>query len=168
MLAHAKAKIAEELGRKNLSDEEYVRWFAKTLGEQFAIMAFFDFDHGIGGEGDLQLTPWNVSLGCEIRDFETSRFSPTKPVHDRYAKENQVSIAEITAAQKNWRDNPNHWLSILLALAPEVDFAKLVLEGAQAKLDEFKEKMIHPHEEIARFNREKWVPYRKGRKQQKS
>ena len=86
MLRLAKAKVAEELGRDPtsapLSDDEYVSWFAGTLGSQLAVMKKLRFLHdyhhpGVGrntSQWIYTLCETNITLLAEFPDLDTAIF----------------------------------------------------------------------------------------------
>jgi len=100
-----KKKIALELNRSDLSDAEYIRWLAHTMGKQFALMEWFHFDHGVY-EGQPQLHPGNFSLAGEVFDFDASHFV-RKSVY-RYLMANKsdqlncLNLQNILHAQKKF------------------------------------------------------------------
>lgn len=65
LIEDAKLLVAQELGRTEpLSDEEYLNWFARTLGENVARMHKAGWAHGY-------LTHHNITLDCRIVDLDS-------------------------------------------------------------------------------------------------
>lgn len=66
LLLDARIMIAQELGKKpeEFSREDYLEWFAKTLGEQVAII------HN-AGYWDGYLTEHNITLDCRVVDLDS-------------------------------------------------------------------------------------------------
>ena len=158
-------KVARELGKKEITREEYVRWFAKTLGEQFAIMEYFGFDHGLA-EKIPQLGPWNVSLMGEIFDNDTGRFvsgTTRRYVDNTEASPAHVDSQHIHRMQENWEKDrtkkPTDWASLLLYFAPGFDFHATLLQARRMKAEALRELKINVRERIGDFNRRYWVPF---------
>jgi hypothetical protein len=165
LLEFAKKKIARELGVNSLTNEEYVQWLAKTLGEQFAIMTFFNFDHGLF-EGTPQLHAGNVSLAGEIFDFDVARFSGTafkRYMGNNYGvRANYVDFQHIQTLQHEWEKDPTQadaWLSILLRLAPKVNFTSILIDAYAEKLDALTTHGISSRKKIDEFNVKIWNPF---------
>jgi len=165
LLDQVKKQVAQELGEQEISDQEYVQWFAKTLGEQFALMDFFGFDHG-EYENEAQLHDGNVSLACEIFDFETGRLSKNASL--RYHANEKIyfthlDLKHIWEMQLYWdlgsRSGRQAWLFTFLAMAPGFNFFKETENAYKNKIQEIKKRKINPKAEIKKFNQEKWVPF---------
>jgi len=148
--------------------EEYVQWLAKTLGEQFAIMEYFGFDHGMD-DGDPQLHSGNVSLLGEIFDTETGRFCLKEARYHNNSDvgECHVDMEHIRQMQEVWQgtreknekmEEPT-WVERLLDFAPQVDFYRELQSAHDAKLAELKASGIDPKQRIRDFNRRFWVPF---------
>lgn len=174
-------KVARELGREKVSYEEYVRWLAKTLGKQFAIMEFFGFDHGVYKEtrdeqGVPQLHSANVSLLGEIFDFDVGRIGGDG-IEGRYVAntgvdDDYVDLAHILEMERKWRIHLDfgeakrfnqNWLSALLSRARDFSFHGLVLRAAQVKHRELARSGVNPRLEFRRFNEMVWNPFMKRR-----
>lgn len=64
LLKDAKKIVAQELGKELITDEEYLEWFAKTLGKNAAVIHKNGWVHGA-------LHNQNITLDCRIVDFDT-------------------------------------------------------------------------------------------------
>jgi len=65
LLDDARKLVSQELGRKEpLSEEEYLSWFAKTLGENVGSMHKNGWYH-------RYLSPHNITLDCRIVDLDS-------------------------------------------------------------------------------------------------
>lgn len=64
LLEDAKKLVSQELGRENnpLTDQEYLEWFAETLGENVGLMHKNGWVHGF-------LHDHNITLDCRIADL---------------------------------------------------------------------------------------------------
>ncbi|MDO8528209.1 MAG: hypothetical protein Q7T03_11085 [Deltaproteobacteria bacterium] len=161
LIEHAKEKLMRELGLDTMTVQNYVEWAAKTLAEQFAIMTFLRFDHGMG-DGSTQLHDGNGSLAMEICDLETGRFIKDRGiVHNRYWQDNDLSIETTRAREKAFRrgKKDRNWVSVLLEMVPEVQFANIMTEMYWAKRRELEKSGIDPQEMIRKFNENKWKPF---------
>lgn len=65
LLRDAKKLVAHELGKETISDKEYLEWFARTLGENVAIIHKNGWQHNY-------LHDQNITLDCRIADFDGS------------------------------------------------------------------------------------------------
>lgn len=167
---YVRKKVARELGRENMTRAEYVRWLARTLGEQFAIMEYFGFDHGTD-DGDPQLHPGNVSLMGEIFDFDTAHFVPggvTRYRDNPNMADDHVDMEHIRMLQEKEKRPPKkgespvmNWLGLLLYLAPGLDFYGELRSARYSKLAELRRLRIDPRKRIRDFNRRHWVPFMK-------
>lgn len=165
LIDFVKGKVAQELGRESLTDDEYVAWLAGTLGEQLAIMGYFGFDHGIY-EGAAQLHPGNVSPLGEVFDNDTARILKNRrKAAQRYLdnkvvpEEGHLDLRHIRAIQKALQkgvEMPDNWLSVLHKLAPGVDFYAILLKAKRAKVRELKKSGVDPVNEMRRFVKEYW------------
>ncbi len=63
-LEEALSLVATELGKDKISPDEYLKWFAKTLGEQVAIIHREGYYHHY-------LTSHNITLDCRIVDLDS-------------------------------------------------------------------------------------------------
>ncbi len=63
-LKDAKSLVARELGREDMSDQEYLDWFAKTLATNVALMHKNGWYH-------KYLTNHNITLDCRIVDLDS-------------------------------------------------------------------------------------------------
>lgn len=65
-LEDGKAMVAQELGKdpKMFTNKEYLTWFAKTLGEQVALLHNEGYQHNY-------LTSHNITLDCRIVDLDS-------------------------------------------------------------------------------------------------
>ncbi|MDP9248987.1 MAG: hypothetical protein M3M85_00540 [bacterium] len=63
-LRDAMVMVAQELGRTEISEEEYARWFASTLGQQIARMHKFGYVH-------RGLYYHNITTDCRIVDLDS-------------------------------------------------------------------------------------------------
>lgn len=173
MIHHVKRKIAAELGLPRMSDAEYVRWLGHTLGEQFALMIFYGFDHGVFN-GMSQLTAFNVSLAGEIRDFDAAGLTRDRNrLHDRYfhgkksVYSTDLNLHAVLRMQQMLSRGPRNipratgkpWLHFLLDLAPYANFYDLFQTAMDRKRQELETSGIDPKAEIRRFNTEMWNPY---------
>lgn len=67
----AKKIVSAELGRNTvMTDEEYIRWFAKNLGRSLGIMHANDWAHGFP-------TDHNITLDCRLTDFDGASYPAT-------------------------------------------------------------------------------------------
>lgn len=155
------------------SDADYVRWLARTIGEQLAILAFLGVDHGLA-EGFGQLYADNVSLAGEICDLETARgFAGGRTPQQRYVEANEtngpahVNLARIVAMEADARANPEEqptfWVATLVALAPEVQVARLCEAAYWHKRDALEGSGITPTVERRRFFRKRFNPWIRSR-----
>jgi len=66
MFEDAKSLVSQELGRGNnpLTDQEYLEWFAETLGKNVGLMHKNGWFHA-------GLSPHNITLDCSVCDFDT-------------------------------------------------------------------------------------------------
>ncbi|MBI2635241.1 MAG: hypothetical protein HYW79_01715 [Parcubacteria group bacterium] len=83
LLEDAKHMVAQELGKDpySFSQEDYVQWFAQTLGKQLAIIHNAGFIHGY-------LTSHNITLDCRIVDLDSVKKIKT----DKGLNDKQVMI----------------------------------------------------------------------------
>lgn len=112
LLNIAKAKLARELGRdpelEPLSDQEYIYWFARTLGRQLALMKKVRFLHDYHQQGISRYTPnWiytlcetNVTLLAEFPDLDTGVF--TDRLDTRTLEELLISKEEFRTLQAGY------------------------------------------------------------------
>ncbi len=167
-LDRIKPKHARDMGKTNMSDEEYVTWLAQTLGEQFAIMEYFGFDHGII-EGAAQLHPGNIGLDGSIYDFDSARLTRNREtLHERYENGKEiVSRRMIWAWEQEWRNSrsPKSWLGHLLHLAPNIDFYDIMTRAEQEKKEALQKSVPDPKAKIHEFNVNYWNPYMRGLRQ---
>lgn len=63
LLEDAKKIVAQELGKETLSNEEYLQWFAKALGQNVGLIHRMGFLHNF-------LHEHNITLDCRIVDFD--------------------------------------------------------------------------------------------------
>ena len=90
----AKHIVAQELGKDpyNFSKEDYVQWFAQTLGKQVAIIHNAGFIHGY-------LTDHNITLDCRIVDLDSVKKIKT----DKWLDDKQVKNDLLWAIRSlNW------------------------------------------------------------------
>lgn len=165
LIRFARWKIERELkmGSFSLSREAYVKWLARTVGEQFALMEFFGFDHG-DFERSSQLHPGNVSLAGEICDFDTARFSERAAMryHDNLeAGMDHVDIHHIRRMEENfWKGKGSDWLGVLLFFARDaVDFSEILRTSHRQKLAALRESGIDPRKRIREFHETRWGPF---------
>lgn len=59
-----KALVAAELGKKSLTIDEYLEWFAKNFGRQIRLIHNLELIH-------RYLTPHNVTMDCRLVDFDS-------------------------------------------------------------------------------------------------
>jgi hypothetical protein len=69
--------VRTELGRTSLSEEEYLEWFAATLGKNTALMSRNGWVH--------DFSPHNVTLDCRLVDLD----NVLKLSEEQAAKENK-------------------------------------------------------------------------------
>ncbi|MDZ4224873.1 MAG: hypothetical protein U1D33_03090, partial [bacterium] len=180
-----KNKIALELKKEKLTDEEYVIFLAETFGEQLAIMRFYGFDHGLSGipgqkqARTTQLHPGNPSLVGEIKDFDAARLTRDRDMLDRRYiggednfSDGDLNFKNIKRMQREWKKNdPKNskiWLHTLLNIAPEVDFYSLFQAAYKKKRLALESSGIDPAQKIREFNVNYWNPYMRSLKRIRS
>lgn len=166
----------EELAQEGIilrNNSEYVAWFAKTLGEQMAIMHFLELDHGtfdVGTGVAPQLHSGNISPLGEVFDLEVARIS--REAWRRYVAADKHRVAQrdvfvdldrirreqARIRRKGIPKKPTNWMEWMLQRHPDLDFYEILLEAKRAKLNELKKLGIDPRAEIIRFNKERWIP----------
>lgn len=69
LLEDAKKIVAQELGKKSMTDEEYLSWFTSTLGKNIALIHRQGWIHG-------SIDAQNITLDGRILDFDTLHSVP--------------------------------------------------------------------------------------------
>lgn len=98
LLKDAKKLIAQELGKKTISDKEYLEWFARTLGENVAVIHKNGWQHNY-------LHDQNITLDCRIVDFDGSGTITTSD-SDGHSYSREMDLAKRTIAELFERVKP--------------------------------------------------------------
>jgi len=86
-LKDTKALVAQELGKDDLTFEDYAEWFAKTLGEQMARLRKAGLVHG-------NLFSQNITLDCRIVDLDTVKRIKEIDFSEKDPHKNEVQTYE--------------------------------------------------------------------------
>jgi hypothetical protein len=95
MIADAKMLVKAELGTKKLSDMEYYKWFAQTLGGQLAKMHNKGLTHGY-------LTSHNITLDARIVDLDSIKKRGSQAIKEDYIMA-LSTLGELTLTSINQR-----------------------------------------------------------------
>lgn len=96
----AKKLVSQELGRENnpFSDQEYLDWFAETLGKNVGLMHKNGWFHS-------NLSHHNITLDCRICDLDMVK--DIKKEKERKIDENSAQSDSIQKLSQ-WLDLPEH------------------------------------------------------------
>lgn len=84
LLQDAKKLVAQELGKDSISNEEYLEWFAQTLGKNVGLIHRQNLLHG-------SLHDQNITLDCRIVDFDSiTEIGDKKAFQDEFRNINIV------------------------------------------------------------------------------
>lgn len=124
-IADAMRLVAQELGisPNKFGPAEYLKWFARTLGKQVAILHSSNHTHGY-------LTAHNITLACEITDLDSvGRFQSRIPAWNSIAIDIYNGVARSKELEKSLQTS-------FFGLPSELNLQKIFLESYLENLSE--------------------------------